>query len=273
LQEADPNGHSDITFYWASAPGTITISATFLVAGQQCSAQAEMQIIGPAVNLLELGSGQVQCFFLGTNNTPMVGLATYGSSHTGLWIKYRVDVPLDPAYGFSPGKTAFCQILEEAKDRVRMLDESCVCSGAEHCTCLDDRFPLYDLVFNTNSQDSVFTDRWPSYWLNPLGWKEVYGTRPAKNYLMFLPAGATSEWVPLKLVTWNATWCSKQCDIAGWKLLSKSKSVVGPSSTAVHPVWSCRWNEQDFYDGPCPGCGPCGSGSFGCFQNATHLYY
>jgi hypothetical protein len=262
---ASPNGHSDITFYWASAPGTITISVSFLVSGQQCSAQAEMEIIAPTVTLLELGSGQVQCFWHGTRRR--VGLATYGSLHAGVYIRYKVDVPLNPAYGFSAGKTTFCQVLESAKERWRNFADKCFHASDENCTCLDAIGP----EFNTNSDISIFDDSWPSSPLDD-ALKEVYGTRPARNVLMFLPAGTTSEWVPLKLVTWNATWCSKNCDIAGWKLLSKSKSLVGPSSITQHPVWSCYYHAGQAVEGPpCPSCGSCGPGSFGCFQNATHL--
>jgi hypothetical protein len=276
LHPAVTNGHSQIQYSWADAPGLITIKATFTVAGEQCQAEAEMEIISPSVSVLDIGLGKVQCFFRGTgqNAQPRVGLVTYGPNHYGLYLKYRVDVPLDPTFGFSTGWTFFCQILDHAKDRFRSWGGQCIYVEQEDCTCLDSFGQEYAggpiTTFATNSEDSIFIDRYPSMALDQQ-FEEIYGTRPGLNYLMFHPGDYYAQWVPLRLVTWNASWCSRSCNISGWQLLSKSSSIIGPSSTANHPVWSCSWHDYQTAFNRCPACGPCGSGSFGCLHNATHL--
>jgi hypothetical protein len=277
LTPAILNGDIEPYFYWADAPGVVQISVQFQVNGQQCSAQAQMEVIAPTVTLLEVGIGNVQCFYLyyPGGYRKSVGLATYGPSHTGVYAKYRVDVPLSQTYGFSVGKTAFCQVFDRPIDRWRtVVDsvESCADSKDRLYTCLDTGFPARGFEFSTNTQDSEFWDS-PSRDLEWSALREIYATFPARNYLMFKPGpdDAPNDWVPLRLIRWSASLCSKLCPHGGWKLLSKSKSFVGPSATSDHPLWNHYYPSGDYNPNPCPSCGSCGTGSQGCFDHATYI--
>jgi hypothetical protein len=209
------------------------------------------------------------------------GTVVAGSDAAGQYVlealngfKFSGSVEIPP--GFGQGTWAFLQVVNSGDSISATRPYGNFHQADNGKPYLDLHFPVpenYDATGNpiysfnpTGPTTYSFTDSpsdvvslphnvWTSAWWHPLWQTSVNILGELRNdsyttYVMFLPPGTNSRWVPLKVVQWS--WMGKVAaydlvnQTAGWSLISHTDPKAGAIqdiSTPPHQ-WSAAWQDK-----------------------------
>ncbi|NJM55863.1 MAG: hypothetical protein HC841_08180 [Verrucomicrobiae bacterium] len=234
-----------ISFCWLQASSSRTLAAA-----------ADITITGPGVNISQ--SASANCTFEVKRpegvelsaiipRAPHVDYGTiYGNTRTWLTLaELHPETPeADDEQGFigqvnhpeNIGQWGICQV-------VNLRDVIMYASGdgvTNQFTSLDQGFP-YPFLEEVEPNAFKYVDS-PSSPL-PQGWISYYRRDDMTNWLMFMPSGQDSCWVPVRQMQWwwwgNAYWSVVVTTNGGWAAGSGDKADnIQSVETVDHPVWN-----------------------------------
>jgi hypothetical protein len=235
----------DVSFCWLQPSSSRTLAAG-----------AGITITGPGVNISK--SASASCTFEVKRpegvelsaiipRAPHVDYGTiYGNTRTWLTLaELHPETPeADDEHGFigqvnhpeNIGQWGICQV-------VNLRDVIMYASGdgvTNQFTSLDQGFP-YPFLEEVEPNAFKYVDS-PSSPL-PQGWMSYYRRDDMTNWLMFMPSGQDSCWVPVRQMQWwwwgNAYWSVVVTTNGGWAAGSGDKADnIQSVETVDHPVWN-----------------------------------
>jgi hypothetical protein len=224
-----PPNTSGTVFYWF-APGNNTVTDTFKVSdGQSYTATATFKVVPPTWEQLTLSHGVVNI------NSTCYG-SLYMVNGTCQLVANGIDVSagVTPPAGFS-GKWSWSQAITSATASLTATATgkvtSCQASGGDASTA------------NTGA---VWSDD-PALSLGTAGtYNKETDADSFVTYLMFMPSGTGSIWVPLASLTWSWSGVAVNnggSQNSGWIIQSSSSPqpsalAASPSTLSAFPQWS-----------------------------------
>ena len=225
-----------IKFYWANGPLTLMIRCRAEINGQTYSATAKFKVSAPSYTF-----------------KVKQGKAGFGSSATkiglfgvpaGITFTGSVQVPA----GFGPGQWNWVQITWPSRTQTRNdgVLERWIMNGKKY---LDTTYPYEPSPYTSHpgsagayttgaatqtNSDTPSTPLLSSY--KRLSTDDEHFT----TYLMFLPEGPNSRYVPLAAMIWRYSVIATRSATAGWSVDAHSakQSFQGPFKTRFHPEWA-----------------------------------
>jgi hypothetical protein len=253
LSSSDLEGE-EITFYWADGEDDREVSVEFEIENDavtyRCQKNAVLNVKTPASEL-ESVFGTVDF----NSNGTAVGLFNHSQldERGAEFVATVKEVP-----GFEEGGWNFVQLVK-ITNAIYSKDGECKQYFPDDIWLLDVAYPYEPTIppyyFPATKDIPGMMKDSPSIGLG--GLDETRTHYEFRTYVMFIPAGTQSKWVPLFYIPWHCNWCATRLS-PGWSLVLHGQNLGGVVPTDQHPCWT----ENKELDGTeevvfCPP--PCGS--------------
>jgi hypothetical protein len=231
----------DVVYYWADTGDSRNVNCTVKpkhLANPSVTKAAAFNVKNPSCTFTDTDIGNAE---LNGTRTRM-GLYPGAGMTQGLELTAKVEVP----NGFDEGKWNYVQRGKTCRKQTKN-DDTVEYWGYYDKWGLDVRWPAYPAPpaenWDTGATTHDFVDT-PTTALPATGYKRKdIGKEEYYSYVMFLPPGAETRYVPLKRVYW---WfkISAEHGAGGWTLVAGSddEHLDNPATTSSHPTWALNIN-------------------------------
>jgi GT2 family glycosyltransferase len=280
IQDADTQ-KVDFEFYWSDPGNGRVVEVDFNLNGRKCGVQTTFNVLAPSVIFPNDPPPDSK-----PNDPPQIGVVCKSANddRVGLYqpsgvppgIKFLADVqPLPAPFDKEKGRWNYVQLVET--DRItRSASDPNACNATRNVkkenAHIVELGPVVDAAFDRT--DWIYAGTWNtgSFAHETIDFPShpIRKRRPPNiqlkfhdkftMYIMFLPPGADSRWVPLRKVDWEFSWCcTYHAATQEWTIDQGDPPPFKPGKWQTAKQLPPIWNENVHYLDPisveCPA--PC----------------